>query len=194
MASIKLQGDTSGELTISAPAVAGTHTLTLPASTGTVLTDTAPKAGNILQVVQSTLDTAFTTTSQTFVDLLTVEITPSTTSSKIYVSFNTSSGTDGDATHLYQVLTRADTILLPAVSPGSRTGAMAVNNTTSGQMNNVGFSYLDTPATTAATTYKIRVRVGGAATGYWNRSARDTDYATYDGRTVTQITVMEVAA
>jgi hypothetical protein len=29
MASIKLQGDTSGELTISAPAVAGTNTLNL---------------------------------------------------------------------------------------------------------------------------------------------------------------------
>ena len=42
MASIKLQGDTSGELTISAPAVAGTNTLTLPASSGTlaITTDT----------------------------------------------------------------------------------------------------------------------------------------------------------
>jgi hypothetical protein len=38
MASIKLQGDTSGELTISAPAVAGTHTLILPASSGTLAT------------------------------------------------------------------------------------------------------------------------------------------------------------
>ena len=36
MSSIKLQGSTSGEITISAPAVAGTNTLTLPASTGTV--------------------------------------------------------------------------------------------------------------------------------------------------------------
>ena len=36
MASIKLTGDTSGEITISAPAVAGTNTLTLPAETGTL--------------------------------------------------------------------------------------------------------------------------------------------------------------
>ncbi len=41
MASIKLQGDTSGELTISAPAVAGTNTLTLPASSGTLLDSTS---------------------------------------------------------------------------------------------------------------------------------------------------------
>ena len=42
MASIKLQGDTSGEITISAPAVAGTNTLTLPASTGTLATTASP--------------------------------------------------------------------------------------------------------------------------------------------------------
>ncbi len=39
MASIKLKGSTSGDITISAPAVAGTNTLTLPAETGNILTD-----------------------------------------------------------------------------------------------------------------------------------------------------------
>jgi hypothetical protein len=39
MASLVLTGDTSGQVTISAPAVAGTTTLTLPATTGTVLTN-----------------------------------------------------------------------------------------------------------------------------------------------------------
>ena len=37
MASIKISGDTSGEITISAPNVAGTNTLTLPATTGTTV-------------------------------------------------------------------------------------------------------------------------------------------------------------
>lgn len=41
MASIKLTGDTSGEITIAAPAVAGTNTLTLPAASGNILTDGA---------------------------------------------------------------------------------------------------------------------------------------------------------
>tara|TARA_R110002126_G_scaffold79981_1_gene198407 strand:+ start:1073 stop:1681 length:609 start_codon:yes stop_codon:yes gene_type:complete len=45
MASIKLQGDTSGELTISAPAVAGTNTLTLPTTTGTLATTADLPAG-----------------------------------------------------------------------------------------------------------------------------------------------------
>ena len=35
MANIAISGDTSGAITLSAPAVAGTNTITLPASTGT---------------------------------------------------------------------------------------------------------------------------------------------------------------
>lgn len=38
MASIVVAGDTSGTITLSAPAVSGTNTLTLPANTGTVIT------------------------------------------------------------------------------------------------------------------------------------------------------------
>jgi len=37
MSSLILTGDTSGTITVSAPAVAGTRTLTLPAATGTVM-------------------------------------------------------------------------------------------------------------------------------------------------------------
>ena len=39
MSSIKLKGDTSGEITLDTPAVAGTNTLTLPAETGTLATN-----------------------------------------------------------------------------------------------------------------------------------------------------------
>lgn len=39
MSSVIISGDTSGAITVSAPAVAGTTTLTLPATTGTVLND-----------------------------------------------------------------------------------------------------------------------------------------------------------
>jgi hypothetical protein len=37
MSSVVISGDTSGAITLSAPAVAGTNTLTLPAQTGTVM-------------------------------------------------------------------------------------------------------------------------------------------------------------
>ena len=45
MASIKLKGDTSGELTIQAPSVAGTNTLNLPASSGTLATTAQASIG-----------------------------------------------------------------------------------------------------------------------------------------------------
>lgn len=40
MSSVVIRGDTSGQIELTAPDVAGTNTLTLPASTGTVLADT----------------------------------------------------------------------------------------------------------------------------------------------------------
>ncbi len=40
MAGLALAGDTSGQIALNAPAVAGTTTLTLPATTGNVLADT----------------------------------------------------------------------------------------------------------------------------------------------------------
>ena len=39
MSSVVIAGDSSGQITLAAPAVAGTTTLTLPATTGTVLND-----------------------------------------------------------------------------------------------------------------------------------------------------------
>ena len=41
MADIVLTGNTSGAITIAAPAVAGTNTITLPAETGTIVTSTS---------------------------------------------------------------------------------------------------------------------------------------------------------
>jgi len=48
MASIKLKGDTSGEVTISAPAVAGTTTLELPATSSTLATQNALGVRNLI--------------------------------------------------------------------------------------------------------------------------------------------------
>ena len=64
MSSIVVSGDTSGAITISAPAVAGTNTITLPANTGTVITTAssgqvipsgALPAGSVIQVVSASL-------------------------------------------------------------------------------------------------------------------------------------------
>lgn len=46
MSSVVIAGDTSGSITVSAPAVAGSNTLTLPAATGTVIYSNG--SGNLL--------------------------------------------------------------------------------------------------------------------------------------------------
>jgi hypothetical protein len=58
-----------------------------------------------------------------------------------------------------------------------------------------GFSpvFLDSPNTTSATTYKFQIAVV-SGTGYINRTGSDRDTATYDGRTTSSITVMEISA
>jgi len=196
MADIVLTGDTSGAITVAAPAVAGTNTLTLPASTSTIATTADVNAlttGKILQVLQGTLTTGFTTTSTSYADLLTVAITPSATDSKVYVSFTTNAGTNGDVNHLYTSLFRDTTEIGSATAADSRTGAQTVTNTGGQQQMNYAGALLDSPSSTSAITYAVKVKVS-TGTGYWNRSARDNNAAAYDGRTVTQITVMEVGA
>jgi hypothetical protein len=66
MASIKLKGNTSGEITIDVPAVAGTNTLTLPATTGNVVTDSATQTLTNKTLTTPNIDSAqFATVSGT---------------------------------------------------------------------------------------------------------------------------------
>jgi hypothetical protein len=58
---------------------------------------------------------------------------------------------------------------------------------------NFGLTFLDSPATTSATTYKLQTRVDLAGTMYLNRSFGDADLTT-NGRGASTITVMEVLA
>ena len=61
MASIVLNGDTSGSVTLSPPAVAGTQTVTLPAATGTVMVSGNQPAFSAVKLTnQSISNTTFT--------------------------------------------------------------------------------------------------------------------------------------
>ena len=134
---------------------------TLPASftAGAVLTAAQMNdlrgAFRVLQVVQSTNSTSTTTTSSTFVTSnLSASITPSSTSSTI-LAFHTGSygGSTGGA-EMFTCLVRG-AIGGPLLS----TNTMYANSTpyysTSSKI------YLDTPATTSATTYTVGFRIGG---------------------------------
>jgi len=96
MASIKLTGDTSGEITISAPAVAGTNTITLPASTFTVPTEGANfvrLAGETLTSDVSSISfstSVITTTYKTYI--LYSRLQPKTDGARVIIRMNDNTG------------------------------------------------------------------------------------------------------
>ena len=154
--SIVLLGSTSGSVTLQEQAVSGTTVLTLPAVTGTVLTDTSPKAGNVIQVVSATTTTTVSVSNSTFVDTtLTATITPTSATSKILVlvSQNGMRKVSGQSLDNIGIkLFRASTLIAhPAV--------FAAYTATSLNLYGLScsLSYLDSPATTSATTYKTQI-------------------------------------
>jgi len=193
MASLVLAGNTSGSITISSPAVSGTNTLTLPASTGTVLTsasNTNFPAGSVLQVVNTIKTNSFSTTSTTFTDVtgLSVSITPSSSSSTILVIASvTGTGTDvASAGATGFVLVRNSTIVAQGTGGTHNFTGQLSNRNLGGTAHtlNSALSYIDSPATTSSITYKIQ---GRAETGtlYVNRDPDNTV-------SVSTITVMEI--
>ena len=193
MANIVLTGDTSGAITVAAPAVAGSNTITLPASTGTIITDTSPKTGNILQVVSVTKDTSFTTTSTSFTDItgLSVAITPSATSSKILVLMNVATSNTTSTAITMTQLVRDSTAI--SIGASGETGEPCTGYTAQAgyDMGQVAVQYLDSPSTTSATTYKLQLRTtNGSQTAAVNRTG---EYQSQQGNVASGITLMEVA-
>jgi hypothetical protein len=147
------------------PAAQLTGTQTIPR--GTLPT------GSVLQVVQSSYNTQATTTSSTFSDTgLSASITPTSSTSKILVLY--SLGYLLQDTNLGGVqLLRGSTVLQTSVrATGSATHASYLSN-----------EYLDSPATTSSTTYKIQFakNAGNAFVTCWNSEQPST------------ITLMEIA-
>jgi hypothetical protein len=182
MASVVLKGDTSGQVTISAPAVAGTNTLTLPALTGTVLTNKT--AGTVLQVVNATYSTQTSNSTQTLADTgLTATITPSSATSKILVlvSQNGNEKSDGNLSNALAIsLLRGATIILTDFA--NYVGYTGTTLRLIGGSSST--SYLDSPATTSATTYKTQFK---------NLSTSASATVQAQG-SISTITLMEIAA
>jgi hypothetical protein len=154
--SLILQGSTSGSVTLQEPAVAGTTVLTLPAVSGTVLTTTSPKAGNVIQVVSATTTTTVSVSNSTFVDTtLTATITPTSATSKILVlvSQNGMRKLAGQALDDIGIKLFRDSTLIaqPAVFTAFTGTSLAFYGLS------CSLSYLDSPATTSATTYKTQI-------------------------------------
>lgn len=147
----------------------------------------------ILQVVSTAKTNTFTTTSTSFTDItgLSVSITPSSTSSKILVFGVLSGSNDVAVAGGTSRLMRGSTAIDIGDAAGSRdrvTINLYLND--ANHFLSQPFSFLDSPATTSAVTYKLQIRTH-AGTIYVNRSKNDTDTGNFP-RGVSSITVMEV--
>ena len=160
-------------------------------------------AGIGSNVVQTVKTDTFTTSSGSFVDVtgLTVTITPTSATSKIYIAFTLPmTFVSGSVDRSGQFsLFRGSTNLVVPDSPGGRTAALSgvnINGLTraSSQLPLHSGQFLDSPATTSATTYSVRVRSSDSATlVYVNRTSGDVDNAGSE-RAIATITAIEVAA
>jgi hypothetical protein len=156
-------------------------------------------AGTIIQVKYAKKTDTFSTTSTSYVDLtdLSVSITPSSTDSKILVSWSVETGQANNASHLYLIVARDTTEnIFVGDSAGSRTGASNVGNMVDAEseMQILSNNFLDSPSTTSATTYKLRIKSSNGTEVFVNRSKRDNDAAAFDGRACSSLVVMEVKA
>jgi hypothetical protein len=172
---------------------------TLPATfvSGAVLTAAQMNdlrgAFRVLQVVSTTKSDTFSTSSTSFTDVtgLSVSITPSSSSSLVLVLASATMGVQNFLNSL--ALVRDSTQIFLGDAASNRVRAWAVTNSgNTNDYNNFAAVFLDNPATTSATTYKIQMRVS-SGTGYLNRTVTDLDNNTY-ARTASNITVMEVSA
>jgi hypothetical protein len=130
----------------------------------------APSGGKVLQVVQVTYGTATTVSTNTFSDTgLSATITPSANTSKILVLVSQPIQTSRDniAAGGGVRLLRGSTFIFGDEAASAPTSiynrTIASGTTTTDLYVWQNLSYLDSPSTTSATTYKTQIAVEAAA-------------------------------
>jgi len=151
-------------------------------------------AGSVLQVVSATKTDAFDTTSNSFVDTgITATITPKFSNSKIYVTVQSSISNGEGIVGMVQLL-RGSTALSIGDSFSSATRcAVASRGMHANETVPYTINYIDSPATTSATTYKIQVKTEVSDSMSVNHSHANYTGAANGYRTASNIILMEVA-
>jgi len=159
----------------------------------------AAAGGKVLQVVSTELATTFSVANSTsFSDVtgLSLSITPSSASSKILIIYNLALFNQVGTNLAFMRLLRDSTAISQGTASGSRTVATGGTDAFNAYapFPAIAGNYLDSPATTSATTYKITIGSGTTnGTLYVNRSSSDNDESNRP-RFASVITAMEIGA
>jgi len=171
----------------------GTNTTQL-ATTAFVL---ANGGGKILQVVTVLKQDSFTTASTAYTDVtgLSVSITPTSATSKVLLTVSLGLGNTAQTGLSRGRILRGATVIGGGTPVGVRVaGSFAFQpQTATAAVHTQNMTFVDSPATTSATTYKIQIAcdTGTATVGYGY--SNDANVAQII-RNASAITLMEVAA
>jgi len=164
----------------------GTNAITaLPAGVG----------GKVLQVVSTTkTDTTSVSSSASYSDItgMSVSITPSATSSKIFIVVSCYPTTNsGYNLHLKLVRNSTDICIGDTAGSRSRVSSSVRPPDIYSRMER-SITFLDSPSTTSSTTYKLQWRQVDSTTAYLNRTYNDDDNE-FRPRLASTITAYEIA-
>ena len=155
--------------------------------------------GKIGQVVQTHFTTQSQMSSSSFAAIsgCTVDITPSATSSKVFVMISLCAGVN-QASYGFFKLYRDSTLIGSGSDSSNRIGcnfSISQNDgdNTSDGVKQVNYQYLDSPSSTSALTYTVQASTFSNSTITYNKTPDNSD----NGRTAqgsSTITVLEVLA
>jgi len=170
------------------------------ASASTFLSGTgawaAAGGGVIKQVLSATKTDTFDTNSSSFVDVtgVTIDVTPSSTSNKVWCSITGWASHSSAGSSVYLRMVRDSTAISVGAAAGSRV-VCSTGNAGDQTYSNGSFaiSFLDSPSTSgSAVTYKLQcLSQTGGSSARINYRGDDSDGASW-GRGATTITVMEI--
>jgi hypothetical protein len=156
-------------------------------------------AGAVLQVVSTTKTDTFSTTSTSFVDItgLSLSITPTSATSKILIIVNAIGGSGGAAGALctFRLMRNSTAINIGNAAGGytqASVGGMRVPLDVNASWL-VPMNFLDSPATTSATTYKVQGTIE-SNTLRINSTGGDVANFQWSYRGASTITALEIAA
>ena len=152
--------------------------------------------GNVLQVVQATKEDTFTTTSESFIDIpgLTLTITPSNSSSKVFI--NTTIGLA--SSNLSHIQVRRDGVdVAPGITPpaGYASGYSCSASNETNNIESLNINFLDEPNTASPVVYTVAIksRESSSMTAI-NRTVQDSTATNLGIRSKSYITAMEIGA
>ena len=154
---------------------------TVGARSGIIGSDVYP-VGHILQTKQSLMSTKQVVASASYVDVLTLAITPSSTGNKILINFSLSAGSGGGAEGAHIQIERGGTAIGVGDARGSRGQATVVAGpaTDDNGMYSASGTYLDSPSSTSTLTYTIAVHGWGSGNPVnINCTGHDTNSVNY---------------